>query len=926
VSAPRSHLPAPPQPSTHGPPPPPPPAPAGSDAEARASAATWVAAAGALLLLAAAGTFLAVSWDTLGLSARIAVVGAITGAALVGGHRLRSRLPAVGSVVYHLGALLLPVDALGLALHLDAEVAVRWLSVGIVAMVALPPLARAGRSRTLAWAAVAGVPVAATGVGLAGLAPAAVVVAAAEAVLVAAVRPPAPAPSPRSLAGVLATAASVLALLAVYGPLVVGVAAAALTPGGPWGATTVTPTGPVAAQLIAAGWLADVWTTGALAGLFAVATLAVAATRQRSSRLALATPITTIAALLVTVMPPATPRLALLLAPAVAFLGFELAAAVATTATTATTSTTPGATSPVVPALWSHPLRTAAWLAELTTTMLLPVVLLLVLGVSVPGGGDVEAAFALAVGALGLLVAIVRRRLAGGDAPEVPVLLGGAGLAAAAAVALLVPTFVTTAGLRPLTRLGWLPVALVLLATAGVTLGDCLRPEAPARRRGMVAVAVGTVLAVLATTSMLWQPLLLAVAVVSVLVVAAHLRCACAAGGPWAAELVAAALPVAVGIAFAGLLGPGTVGGLGSLAATGWTLLALLALTLAVAPLAPARAGTLTAVALIGLLAGGTAAGWTYPAAVAPGQAIALGLVGGGVASLVPLGLAVTAIVAVAVRWRDARLAVLVAPLAVRALVVVALAIGDGRVLPGRLLLVLAGSLVAVALVAGIAALLAPASARPGLATVAGVALVVGWLLLAHDPTLRAGFHVALGVTVAVGGLLRRQAVVAHLGGGLATFGLWQLLGLRGVESLDLYALPLAVHLWATGQVVRRRHGTSSWLTDVPPLLLVAVPALAERLAGGPGWHAVLAGGLAVAAVAHGGAARLGGPLVVGTVVLVATVVVEVVAMIVAVPTWVWLAAGGALLLVAAAAIERTEGSPVTAARRLREVVAERFD
>jgi hypothetical protein len=271
-------------------------------------------------------------------------------------------------------------------------------------------------------------------------------------------------------------------------------------------------------------------------------------------------------------------------------------------------------------------------------------------------------------------------------------------------------------------------------------------------------------------------------------------------------------------------------------------------------------------------------------------------------------------------------LGVLVAPLAIRTLVVAGLAIGDGRTPPARLLLVLAGVLVAVAVIAVVAAALAPSWLRSAAAAVAVVGLAAAWLLVAHDPVLRAGGNVLLGLTVAGVAAVRGHPVVAHLGGALATIGVWQLLDLHALEALDLYALPVAVQLWAGGRAARRRHGTSSWVTDVPPLLLVAIPALAERLADGAGWHAVLAGGLAVAAVAYGGAARLGGPLFAGTVVLVATVVVEVVAMIAAVPTWVWLAAGGAALLAAAAAIERTGGSPVTAARRLREVVTDRFD
>jgi hypothetical protein len=149
--------PAPPPPSGAswaGPPPPPPAARRRDDRGSRATAATWVAATGALLLLAAAGTFLAVAWDTLGLAARVAVVAAVTGGAILGGHRLRGPLPAVGAVVFHLGALLIPVDVLGLTLQLEVAPAGRWLATGASAVVAFSALAIAGRSKVLAWAAV----------------------------------------------------------------------------------------------------------------------------------------------------------------------------------------------------------------------------------------------------------------------------------------------------------------------------------------------------------------------------------------------------------------------------------------------------------------------------------------------------------------------------------------------------------------------------------------------------------------------------------------------------------------------------------------------------------------------------------------------------------------------------------------------------
>lgn len=43
------------------------------------------------------------------------------------------------------------------------------------------------------------------------------------------------------------------------------------------------------------------------------------------------------------------------------------------------------------------------------------------------------------------------------------------------------------------------------------------------------------------------------------------------------------------------------------------------------------------------------------------------------------------------------------------------------------------------------------------------------------------------------------------------------------------------------------------------------------------------------------------------------------------VPTWAWLAAGGATLLCAGVALERSATSPVEAGRRLVDVVDDRF-
>src|SRR5690606_26487292 len=103
--------------------------------------------------------------------------------------------------------------------------------------------------------------------------------------------------------------------------------------------------------------------------------------------------------------------------------------------------------------------------------------------------------------------------------------------------------------------------------------------------------------------------------------------------------------------------------------------------------------------------------------------------------------------------------------------------------------------------------------------------------------------------------------------------------------------------LWLAGLPARRAGRVSSWVADVPPLLLVVVPALLERLAGGSGWHAALAGILTILAVLGGGAGRHGGPLVVGVVGLVAVVAIETLAVVAAVPTWAWLTVGGIVLV-----------------------------
>ena len=128
------------------------------------------------------------------------------------------------------------------------------------------------------------------------------------------------------------------------------------------------------------------------------------------------------------------------------------------------------------------------------------------------------------------------------------------------------------------------------------------------------------------------------------------------------------------------------------------------------------------------------------------------------------------------------------------------------------------------------------------------------------------------------------------------------------------------------GWWTRRRHaGTTSGRAYVPSVVLLGGVALAKRLAGGAGWHALVAGAVGTVAVALGGSRRLAGPMVVGTALLVAVTVHESLAVLAGVPTWAWLTLGGTALLTFGVALERSDTSPVEAGRRIVDVVGERF-
>jgi hypothetical protein len=158
------------------------------------------------------------------------------------------------------------------------------------------------------------------------------------------------------------------------------------------------------------------------------------------------------------------------------------------------------------------------------------------------------------------------------------------------------------------------------------------------------------------------------------------------------------------------------------------------------------------------------------------------------------------------------------------------------------------------------------------------------------------------------------------------TVGIWLELSLSAVSAADAYVAPVAAVLVAAGIVARRaRPETSSWVAYGPAVALLGGAALLDRISEGAPLHALVAGTVGVVAVGIGGWRRLAGPLLVGTALLVATAIYESLDLTRGVPTWAWLALGGAVLLGAGLLMERREIGPVETGRRLVDVISERF-
>src|SRR5207302_1167955 len=143
----------------------------------RRAGATWVATTGAFLVLAAAALFVAVGWHRFSDTAKFTIVTAVMGSFLAAGVMLCPSLPATSSVLFHLGALLIPVDVAGLNIRLGFQWPIFIAVDGAVSTLAFVALSRVRSSELLRWAGALGAVTTCAGVGAATGVPAPVLVA-----------------------------------------------------------------------------------------------------------------------------------------------------------------------------------------------------------------------------------------------------------------------------------------------------------------------------------------------------------------------------------------------------------------------------------------------------------------------------------------------------------------------------------------------------------------------------------------------------------------------------------------------------------------------------------------------------------------------------------------------------------------------------
>lgn len=244
---------------------------------------------------------------------------------------------------------------------------------------------------------------------------------------------------------------------------------------------------------------------------------------------------------------------------------------------------------------------------------------------------------------------------------------------------------------------------------------------------------------------------------------------------------------------------------------------------------------------------------------------------------------------------------------------------------------VIAGGMCAVAVLTGLALALPRRTPIDSAAVTAGVLLAFAGRLPV-DPAWVSGIWVVLGLQVLCCGAAMPHRLVT-LGGAAVTTaaaGSWSfttdlddwlrdVIAPADITIADVVMLLATLSTLAIGRVVRRTllgnsRVVNSWVAYGAGLVIGGTWLVGVQLERDPVWAVPAAVTFGVAATGLGARYRLTAPLVVGTIVTVATTVVATGADPAAIPVWIWLAAGGFALLGTAVLIERTSKQDAPAA------------
>lgn len=836
--------------------------------------ARWVAGLGAFLLVAAAATFVAVRWADIPDSAKLGALLAVTATCLVVHRHLRTTLPVTGAALFHLGVFLVPIDVAAIGVWGRWEWPAMLLAQGLVGTVTFAAAARTERSVVLRWGTWAAVVMLAGGIGAVTTVPAGLALAAVALAAVACHRWLL-AQDPELDAGLElgASAWAVLAGLAV--PL-----AGAEQLGWP-----------------AAGVLVDLGLAGepphptaAATGLVAAAALFVVAHR----RLNLMAALTGVACALVGVT--------------TAWVSIEpsVQASLVALATVCLLAEVAGfACRP--DRFWRQTSDVVASLGEVVAGGFSFVHAGIVLAAPLAPLREPVAGLAAGLVALTWVAATARRSAtslamlaaAASSSAAVAMTTGsstatGITVAVGASIVLLVPYFLPSHDRGPVAGISTAPptgrvLAAGLLGWAPLAAWDHPPVAAALAIAGSLVVAEAAVWATRATRS------------------AAHTASVPIADAAFASSLGFLALgPLATGaIALANTVDGTATAAIAGVVLALWAVAAILD-----------RAEQLPTDNILGYSVP------SLPLSLVPRAAMVVPLL---LATGLPLTHAagVGALVAALALLDAFRLdepLLLVGAGAALPLTVASLAVASDWTLAEAGIGV---TLLGIAWL-GVSGTLSERWLPPAIIS-AGIAGIVGMGLALDDPAVLATNLLLVGATIALLGVAVGQTSVIVAGLAVTSVGLWGHLTLADVRASEPYVAPVALLLVFAGMHARRELEASSWVAYSAPIVLLGGTALVERLAGRPAWHALVAGAVGVLAVVAGGAWRLGAPLLLGSVLVVATTMHETLGVTAAVPTWAWLAIGGAALLAAGVTMERQGLGPSETGRRLLEVVRERF-